>query len=162
MTQKFKMLPPNTRIDGADFRRTYRGVEVAPGTSLEDILRPVFWAHHVDKLQRHDLIDVVASDNSLDVQVRVIGKKDGNVLIRPLRVYQDEAAIAAAAPKPAAVEPSALPDIPENYIVNHTPKTGWRVWSKVPSRELVRDRPSKLDAINWAVQHAKQAESVAA
>lgn len=158
----FKMLAPMTKVDGAEFRRTYRGIEVPPGTTLEDIKRPGYWAHHADKIQKLDLLDIVASDFSLDVQARVIAKKDGLIHLRILRSYQDEAAIAAVAPKPAAADAPALPAVPDNYKIDFTPKTGWRVWSKVPSRELVRDRPSKVEAINWAIEHARTAESVAA
>lgn len=150
-----KMLSPTTKVDDADFRRTYRGVEVPPGTTIDDVMRPGFWSHHSDKIQKNDLLDILAADGSLDVQARVTGKKDGLITLRLLRAYQEEQASA-----PGAVEPIDLPQVPDNYIVNHAPKTGWRVWTKVPSKELVRDLANKPAAIKWAISHAAMAEGI--
>ncbi len=153
-----KTLPASAmRSNGADYLRTYHHVQVGPEVPLEDIMRPSFWAHHVNSIRVHDLIDVVASDGSLDCQFRVIGKGVGFVTLRPRLVWLREDRKDGKPADDVAKDDSDLPEIPEGYIVNHTPKTKWRVFTKDPQQETSRDHASKREAIEAAIAHNKQA-----
>jgi hypothetical protein len=151
-TPAFKVLSANVNIDGADFKRTYRQVIVDAGTTLEDVLRPGFWRNHASKIGVLDLIDVISADGSLDAQLRVSAKEPGLLHFRVLRAFEREER--QTVPTKEVV---ALGEVPDNYTVTHTPATSWRVWSKSPSLELVRGLKSKVDATNWAIDHAKRA-----
>ncbi len=151
-------LSPAAKVDDADFRRTLRGIQVPVGTTAADVMRPGFWVHHYDKIAVGDLLEITSADFELDCEARVIRKKDGLIGLRLLRLRDAEKVEAPVADE----APVELPALPDNYLVNHAPKTGWRVWSKVPSRELVRDIKSKPDAYNWAINHARLAEEIAA
>ena len=154
-----KTLPPQAMVSrAADFVRTAHHVNIDPSYTIKDILRPGFWAHHVMKLNSPDVVDVVATDGSLDVTLRVVDKGIGFVTMRPLRIWiRDE--VKSGEPEAPVV---ALGDIPEGYVVGHTPKTGWRVLTKDPSIEISRNHKSKEEAINAAISHAEKANGIAA
>lgn len=152
-----KKLPATAMTLSADYRRTYHHVNVDPDVTLDDLLRPNFWAYHVARLQPGDLVDVLARDFSLDVQLRVIGKEVGLVQMRLLRSF--------APNKPKAVEAEVddddLPELPENYKVQFSPKAGWLVRTIDPP-ETVSTQKTKMAAHQAALVHARKATSVAA
>lgn len=153
-----KVLSSTAMSRSADFARTYHHVVVPHDVTIEDILRPGFWAHHTARLNKHDIVDVITEDGGIDVQLRVTGKAIGLVEMRPLRIWlRDEPATEAEdedAPAPLGV--------PEGYVVNHAPKTGWRVLTKEPPAEISRNHATKLDAINAAIEHAAKANGAQA
>ncbi|SDH08423.1 hypothetical protein [Pelagibacterium luteolum] len=145
--------PTAMRAAGADYVRTYHHVTVDNDVTMDDILRPNFWAHHTGTLRAGDLVDVLSKDMSLDVQLRVIGKGVGYVNLRPRMAYvakdRDETIVAENG--------DDLPDIPDNYTVTFTPMTKWRVHTKQPHNEIQRDLPSKKAAIEAAIEHSAKA-----
>lgn len=149
-----KVLPATAlRANGADYQRTYHQIKVTPDTTLEDILRPSFWAHHTKVLRPDDLIDILSQDGGLDVQVRVIGKGIGMVHVRPLRVWvrqQEEAA-----------EESDL-EVPDGYTVSFAPAQKWRVIINDPHMILSKDHKSRAEATAVAIAHSKKASGLAA
>lgn len=150
-----KTLPSTAMTRAADYARTYHHVNVDPSATLEDILRPGFWAHHVGRLKVGDLVDVLTTDGGIDIQLRVIESGIGFVSMRPLRIWvREEADTGPQTP----VE--ALGDVPDGYIVNHTPKTSWRVLTKEPSAEVSRGHKSKAEATNAAIAHAAKANGL--
>lgn len=152
-----KLLPSTAlRSNGADFVRTYHHVTVDPEVSIEDLMRPGFWAHHTNSVRVNDLVDVLAADGSLDCQFRVVGMGIGFIKLRPRIVWQSEDR-KAEKPTAAAKNDDAdtpLPDLPDGYVVNHTPKTKWRVFTKEPHAEVSRDHASKRAAYEAAIAHA--------
>lgn len=153
-----KVLPATAMHSrGADYSRTYHHIDVDPDATLEDILRPSFWAHHVDKFRRNDIVDVVTLDGGIDVQMRVEGKGIGYVSMRPMRIWQrDDGASASTDNPPAELMP------PDGYVVNFAPKQGWRVMTKEPHLIVSRDHKSKAEAIAAALAHSAKANAVAA
>lgn len=143
------------RANGADYQRTYHQIKVDHETTLEDILRPGFWAHHTNVLRVDDLIDILSADGGMDVQVRVIGKGIGMVNVRPLRVWlrQQEAA--------ASDEPE-LTEVPEGYTVSFAPTQRWRAMTNDPHMIVSKDHKSRSDAIRAAIDHAQKAGALAA
>jgi hypothetical protein len=142
------------RANGADFLRTYHQIKVDHETTLEDILRPGFWAHHTNVLRVDDLIDILSADGGMDVQVRVIGKGIGLVNVRPIRVWVRE--------QEAAVEGPVLTEVPDGYTINFAPAQRWRVMTNEPHMIISKDHQTKSDAIKAALEHAGKAQGIAA
>lgn len=155
-----RLAPTAMRSNGADYVRSTHHVVVPPDYTLEDILTPRFWSHHFNALNVFDLVDVVASDFSLDVTLRVVEKGVGFVTMLPLRVYQREQAKGADKSVKTAKESELEP--PEGYVVNHAPKTGWRFFTTNPHQEIARGFKSKHEATLAAIEHDKKASGQAA
>jgi len=152
-----KLLPPTAiGTRGAEYERTYHHVDVDPSATIEDLMRPNFWAHHVNRLRVKDIVDVLATDGSYDVQFRVLSKGVGFVNLRPLRIWQREEERAVEA---GEVE---LPALPEGYTVNFAPKQKWRVMTDEPHTIISKDHESKLEAYRAAIAHARIANPQAA
>ncbi|RWL14883.1 MAG: hypothetical protein EOR57_31550 [Mesorhizobium sp.] len=145
------------RNNGADYDRPYLQIKVDPETTLEDVLRPGFWAHHAQTLKVDSLIDILSEDGGMDVQVRVVGKGVGMVHVRPLRVWvRKEEADAAGEPELTDV------DIPEGYTVSFAPTQRWRAMTNEPHMIISKNNMSKSDAIRAAIEHAQKAQGIAA
>lgn len=145
--------PTAMRSNGADYVRTYHHIVVNPTITLEDLLRPAFWAHHTNGIRVGDLIDVLSEDGGMDVQLRVEEKGTGYIRMRPRMVWLREA-------NPMAFDPSATiekPPVPDGYKVSFAPRTRWRVMTENPVLEISRDHVSEVAAINAAIEHARKA-----
>lgn len=153
-----KTLHATAMTRSADYARTYHHVVVPHDVTLNDLTRPSYWAHHTARLNKNDLVDVLSEDDGLDVQLRVIGKGTGYVEMRVVRAWLRES---TETEEGGELIGDALSP-PEGYIVNHAPKTGWRVLTKEPHLEVSRGHKSKLEAIQAAVDHATKANGLAA
>lgn len=143
------------RANGADFLRTYHQVKVGPEITVQDVLRPGFWAHHAGVLRADDLIDILSEDGGLDMQVRVVGKGIGMVMVRPLRIWQDEARTVDG----AADEADSSLSAPDGYTINFAPKQRWRVMTNNPHEVISKDHPTKAAAVAAALAHSAQANA---
>lgn len=152
-----KTLHPTKMRNSADYVRTQHHVKVDPSDTLEEVLTPGYWAHHVDRMREDDLIDVIGE--RFDVTLRVIGKGRGYVETRVLRKWVSEEPEARISDEERARIESMLPD---GYVVDHTPKTGWRARLKDGGTEISRHHKSKIEAINAAIAHAQRAQGIAA
>jgi hypothetical protein len=157
MRQIMKTLHPTKMRNAAEYVRTQHHVAVDPSTTLQEVLIPGFWAHHVDRLRMDDLIDVLGE--TFDVTLRVIGKGNGYVETRVLRQWlSEEPAAKLSDEERARIEAS----IPDGYVIDHTPKTGWRARLKDGGAEISRNHKSKVEAIQSAVTHSQRAQGIAA
>lgn len=155
-----KMLPSTTEIRTSEFRNPTFFVPIPVDFAPSDLLRPGFWGHVAGKLQVGN--EVIARRVDLAWRVHLIVTETGpgllvmNVLGEPWHnpAHKDE--------KPTAENTETALEVPDNYSVNHTPKTGWRVWTRVPSVEVSRNHKSKHDAITAAIVHAAKAQGLAA
>jgi len=76
-----------TAMDHAHYTRLSMFAEVPAGTTLEDVLMPEFWANHTARLKRGAVIEVLAEDNSLDCELRVLKVGQTFANVRLLRHY---------------------------------------------------------------------------
>lgn len=141
----------------ADYSRTYRQVIVPATATVEDVLRPSFWANHVALLQKNDLIDILSEDGGLDMQVRVVGKGIGMVHLRTIRMWTRDEVVSRTSEAAASDD-----EVPAGYVVSFAPKQLWRVATKNPSEIISKDHPSKSAAIEAAFNHARLANGIAA
>ena len=72
---------------------------VPPGTTLQDVLDPSYWANHAFRLKPGAIIEVLSEDNILDCELRVLELGPTFAKVRCLRQY-----IEAAAPKKVVSE----------------------------------------------------------
>lgn len=152
-----KALPATAlRRNGADYERTYHHIVVEQDVSLDDLLRPGFWVHHVGTLRVNDIIDVVS--DVLDVQLRVVGKGIGLVNMRPRMIWAKDA-VAGTGGAPVSDEP--LPGIPDGYEIKKGPRGRWRVFQKDPLIEVAGNIIEEREAIIAARAHFQSANSVA-
>lgn len=145
-----KKLHPTKLRNLAEYTRSTWHVEADPDTTLDDVMTPAFWQHHAEKIRVNDLIDVIGQ--GFDVQLRATGKGIGFVETRLLRKWVETVEAKA----------DTAGDVPDGYVVDHTPRTRWRARLKDGGIEVKRDLPSRDDAVAAAVAHAMRATGVAA
>lgn len=153
-----KSLPATAlRRNGADYERTYHHITVEQDVSLEDLLRPGFWVHHVGTLRVNDIVDVVS--DVLDVQLRVIEKGIGLVKMRPRVIWAKDAVVGTDA---APVSDEPLPSLPDGYEIKKGPRGRWRVFQKEPLIEVAGNIIEEREAVLAARAHYQSANAVAA
>lgn len=162
-----KMLPAQAFKNSADYARPYFHTEIDNDCTLDDLMRPAFWGHHVGSngtLKKNALVDVIRADGTLDVQLRCVEVGQGYAVMRPLRVWEDEAAAAAraAAANSIANANAAEPveQAPEDYKITHIPRgaqAGFGVTYLPTGAKLAAGLKLKADAIKAAIEHAKKA-----
>jgi len=157
MTKHLPQTSLGTRT--AEYNRDYWHIVVDPDVSINDIMRPNFWAHHVSSLKPMDLVDIVSADMTIDMQLRVIAKGIGYVEMRPLRVFIDESRSDAAGED---ADNGERDTIPEGYLVNFAPSHRWRVLTADPREIVSKNHMTEKEAIAAAVGHARRALGTAA
>lgn len=154
-----KMLPATTNIGPIEFRVTRRLVLAPIDTTIEDLLKPGFWAHVAGKIQPGNEIVVRREDMAWRVELQVTETGPGLVVAHLLHEWRNPAHKDEA---PVADDVATTLEAPANYTVNHAPKTGWRVWTKIPAVEVSRNHKSRHEATLAAIAHANKASGLAA
>lgn len=147
-----KQLPASAKLNDANFSRVYRHITVDPDVTVSDLLRPGFWIHHGGHLSRFDLLDVMASDGSLDVQLRVELIEKGLPWMRVLRQWVREGRAVDAEP---GDEPEAT--APAGYVVDQEGKGTWRARTRNPVIIVASGLLTKDEAMKAALDHAAKA-----
>lgn len=147
-----KQLPASAKLNDANFSRVYRHIVVDSDVTVSDLIRPGFWIHHGGHLARFDLLDVMASDGSLDVQLRVELVDKGLPKMRVLRQWVREGRAIDAAP---GDEPEAT--APAGYVVDQEGKGTWRARTRNPVIIIAAGLLTKDEAMKAALDHAAKA-----
>lgn len=95
-----KLLP--ARLQVADHYRSRFGVVSEEGATVDDFLRPDYWAHVANKLRRHDIIEIIPEDGSFFVELLVLNTGTGFAKVMLLREVQLESE--ADEPLPSDIE----------------------------------------------------------
>lgn len=163
--------PPALRANAlkrADIERGSFFATVPNDTTLEDILRPNFWQHHIVSLSGGPTprpfarIEVVREDGSLDVDLRVVSTGPGMAVVRPLRVYRDDRDINLGTEFADADDVDL--ELPPGYKTTNIPagdKKGWRV-TMPNGDELAARIPKRRDAVRLAMDHFAKASAAPA
>lgn len=154
-----KVLSATALNHTADYSRDSYHVEVDNDVTLEDILRPAFWAHHIPRLRKNALIDIVRLDGSMDVQLRVIEVGIGYARMRPRLVWEDETVAAARAQTDTVIaEHNAIEaSVPPEYKVSHNIKTGFTVTFVPTGAAISKGHKLRGEAVASARAHAGKA-----
>ena len=110
-----------TAMDHSHYMRIHMTATVPPGTTLEDVTEPSYWANHAFRLKPGAVIEVLSEDNALDCELRVMELGPTFAKVRVLRHYVEKA-IARKQPAPDLVD-----DVKCEYA-NKTDR--WRVVHK--------------------------------
>ncbi len=158
MSTPNKTLPGGAMNKAAEFDRQYWHVTVDDDVTLADILKPAFWAHHAAKLSKMALIDVVRHDLTLDVQLRVVNVGVGYAVVRPLRVFEDEAAVSARMEREAIDAGNAeQTKLPEEYKITTLGKGGFTVTYVPTDAKIATGKKTRAEAVAVARDHAEKA-----
>lgn len=152
-----KVLAATAFSHTAEYDAPHFHVRVDNDVTLEDILRPAFWAHHAGKLRPFNVIDIVRENMSLDVQVRVTEIGVGFVAVRVLRAWEDESIAAARAATLAAAETiGADVELPAEYKITHS--KGSFVLTYIPTDTRIGNGyKTRAGAVAAARDHAGKA-----
>jgi hypothetical protein len=122
-------------------------ITVRNGMTLEEALQPEAWTHTCNRFKLYDEIRLIAADGSYRAEVIVTRLRKMTESFRVQLI--SKTMLAEVTPEGSAA--------PKGYIVNHTPKTKWRVLlDTTPPEELEREFATKEDANAWAWRHARQ------
>ena len=169
MSQFDKLDPTQFNLTASQARQSWHCV-VNADTLIEDILKPVFWVHVMSRLKVGALVDLVSPDYTLDITVRVTAIREGLVLVRPIRVYEDKDARAAVYQRRRTLAEEGAPvDVmeqqrelstksPPGYKVGVNPTSKlWYVQQKDGGLMLYKDIPDRAAALERAWTHARAA-----
>lgn len=135
-------------------------------TLLEEILAPGFWANHWQKLKRGARIEVMRSDNTLDVTLRCLATAPGLVFVRPIgEPYVDNSNLDLAIAENAHVDTAAVEALnkrvaalQQGYKIGYADggiSKGWWVQLK-STREIIANKIlTKTAAVEFAEKHAQ-------
>ena len=82
-----------TAMDHSHYMRIHMTATVPPGTTLEDVTEPSYWANHAFRLKPGAVIEVLSEDNALDCELRVMELGPTFAKMRVLRHYVETAVI---------------------------------------------------------------------
>lgn len=123
-------------IQQADFVRTVLAATPEPGTKLDDMLQPDYWAHIAKTLKPGYLIEVRSPDGEWYAELYVRSANDNSAHVVPLRVHS----FAEAAPKGAT-----QPDVDVKFRGDKK----WSVVRKSDKAVLVEGLDTKGSAEDW-------------
>jgi len=135
-------------------------------TMLEEILAPGFWANHWQAIKRGARIEVMRSDNTLDVTLRCLSTAPGLVFVRPIgEPYVDNSNVEQATLENANVDTAAVEALKQRvaglqrgYKSGYADagiNKGWWVQLK-STREIIANKiMTKTAAVEFAEKHAQ-------
>lgn len=152
-----KVLAPTAVRHTAEYDAPRFHVRVDDDVTLEDIMRPAFWAHHAKTLRPFNVVEIVRQNMSLDMEVRVLEVGTGYVVVRPLRFWEDKAVADARAQAVAAADAGGADVVlPAEYKI--TSGRGSFVLTFIPNdTKLGSAYKSRAAAIVAAREHAAKA-----
>lgn len=134
-----------TRIELAEHQRNIWAVVPEAGASLDDVVKPEYWAHVAARMKPWDRIDVMPEDGSYFAELLV---RDAARLYAKVTVLRHVKLDAVASD--AADETTALFDVA--YV---GPVKKWRVMRKADKAPLREGFQSRGDAEEWLRQHIR-------
>ena len=133
-------------------------------TMLDEVLAPGFWANHWHTVKRGARIEVMRSDNTLDVTLRCLGTAPGLVFVRPIsEPYVDNTNVEHASELNANVDHAAVDALNKrstalqpSYKIGYADAgvdKGWWVQLK-STREIIQNKIiTKTAAVEFAEKH---------
>lgn len=126
------------RIKQADFIRTVWSAQPEPGTTLDEMLLPEYWANVAKTLKKGDRIDVMSDDGAWLAELFVRASADNSVLVTVLQKYVFSA-------------PEAPAD--DAFEIKHRGGAKWSVIRKSDKRVLVENMETRGEADTWVAKN---------
>ncbi len=131
-------------------RRVWR-VELDHGTTLTDIVQPLFWSHNGRRFTRGDEITVLAADNSFYAHLIVTEAKNTHAKVEVLiyhplgtRALPEGITEIAPAEKPSNAKPRKVGQT--GAVAEHGGAHGWRVRAPGDKGEILAKNLDSFDA----------------
>ena len=143
------------RLKLAEYVRNVYGATPEPGITLDDMVRPEYWAHVARTLRPGDRIEVCPDDRSWFAELFVVSQSDTDVRVAVLRSTKIELPevkplVQRSAPKPGQKDDSS-------YEVKHRGAAGWSVVRKVDKAVVFEGGQSRRAAEDWLEANAEMA-----
>lgn len=90
--EKYTKLRGTDRFQAADFLIGRYAAKVPAGTTLQEVLHPLYFENHFDRMRAGMEIAVLSDDFSLDVRLRVLTLTKTSAKFRVLDIYAGEQA----------------------------------------------------------------------
>lgn len=133
------------KLNAASFQlaeegRATRLIVLPEGATLEDVLKPIFWAHVAKQMHRRDRLEVHAYNGTWAADLLVLDCADLMAKVAVLHKYDLQTA-AGAVP---------LPEPPQNtYKYDFTKAAGWRVIRIEDGEVMFKGSKTKDEATLW-------------
>ena len=128
-----------TQFGDAEYRRRDVIATPEPGTTLDEMLSPLYWAHVAKQLKQWDRIEVRPSDGAWWAELIVRVAEPFAVRVHVLR--HEEFAGAPGA--------SRVSEVPEGYEIKNRGRDGWAVIRLEDKAVLREKQPSREHAVAW-------------
>lgn len=124
------------RLRQAEFNRTVWAAQPEPGVTLDDMVKPEYWAHVSKSLKVGDRIEVVSADGAwfAELFVRSTSGVAANVAVLRQHIFSDA--------KPMGV--------PADVVIKHRGDAGWSVIRKSDKQILFEKGATREDAESFA------------
>lgn len=141
-------LPPNRLQLAEHYIKSY-AVVLPEAVSLDDALKPEYWAHVGPKLKQHDIVRLIPEDGSYFAEAIVLAAGKGYARLKVLRhevLFGNDNAEADSVAAPALVE---------LYVKWQGPHAKWAVIRKSDSEKLRDGFSDKGEAERWMGDHLR-------
>lgn len=128
------------QFKGAEYETLFSVAYPEDGTTLDEMLKPEYWAHVARDMKPWQRIEVRAADKSWMAELVVLVVKPFAVKVVVLDKFEFEAKSVAAA---------ANIDVPEGYELKYRGKAGWSVIRLSDNEILQEKEASKAAASIW-------------
>ena len=126
------------RIKQADFIRTVWSAQPEPGTTLDEMLLPEYWAHVAKTLKKGDRIDVTSDDGEWFAELYVRASSDNSVAVVVLQKH------VFSAPAPVA---------DGTFELKHRGGAKWSVIRRSDKRVMVENLETRPEAESWVAKN---------
>lgn len=123
------------QLKDADFIRTVWSAQPEPGTTLEEMLTPEFWAHTSRSLKKDDVIEVRPKDGLWFAELYVRSANDNAATVFVLRhvVFAEDKKVAEGTP----------------FEIKHRGPRGWSVQRRSDKVILFENGATRDEAEAW-------------
>ena len=125
------------RLTAAEFNRTVWFAQPEPGTTIEEMLKPSYWAHVAKAIKKGDRIEITPTNGEWFAELYVRSTTGASVYVFKLRY----------------VEFGAKLIIDEGIEVKHRGAAGWSAVRKSDKKVLVEKAETKEDVEQWLKEH---------
>jgi hypothetical protein len=127
------------RIKQADFIRTVWSAQPEPGTTLDEMLLPEYWANVAKTLKKGDRIDVTSADGEWLAELLVRASADNSVTVSVLQKY--------------VFSTPEAPVVDDAFDIKHRGGAKWSVLRKSDKRVMVENLETRNEAESWVAKN---------
>lgn len=139
------------RLSTAEHRRVTYAVDIPTGRSLEDLLRPGYWAHHAKQLRPWDKIEARCEDGTWYAEFIVL---DASRTWARLALVLERRGLGTSDVSQTAASDAEVQALINAHEVKFVPVRKWHVIERASKKVLVEGLQLRDDAEIYLKQHA--------